>query len=54
MLCQPQGQQVLNEDGAGSGAGGPCQLSSGSAGARRCAQTHQCARSGPNYGVRHL
>lgn len=54
MLCQPQGQQSPDEDGAGVGAGGPCQLPSWGARARRCAQAHQRARSGPNHGVRHL
>lgn len=41
LLCQPQRQQSLDEDGAGSGAGWPRQLSPRGAGSRRCAKTHQ-------------
>lgn len=53
MLCQPQGQQSLDEDGVGAGAGGPCKLYSWSTGAQHCAQTHQSATPGQEFGVPH-
>lgn len=54
MLCQPQRQQSLDEDGAGPGSGGPCQLPSGCPGAGGRAQTHQRERRDRDSGVRHF
>lgn len=54
MLCQPQRQQSPDEDGAGVGAGEPCQLYSRSTGAWRFAQAHLCKVSATDPAVRSL